>query len=93
MTIPIGDNVKRLRAAAGLSQQALATVAGLSVSIVSQLEQGTSQDPRLSTLAALAKALSVTLDELAREGEEEAPATKPKGSSRKAEKGKGGKLQ
>jgi transcriptional regulator with XRE-family HTH domain len=63
--IPIRENVKRLRAAAGLTQQQLATAAGLSVSVVSQIEQGTNEDPRLSTLAALARALGASLDALA----------------------------
>jgi transcriptional regulator with XRE-family HTH domain len=35
------------------------------VSLVTQIEQGRTSDPRLSTLRALAKALGVTLDELA----------------------------
>jgi transcriptional regulator with XRE-family HTH domain len=61
----IGQSVKDLRAAAGLTQQELAVRAGLSVSVVSQIEQVTNADPRLSTLAALAGALGVSLDQLA----------------------------
>jgi transcriptional regulator with XRE-family HTH domain len=61
----IGQSVKDLRAAVGLTQQELAVKAGLSVSVVSQIEQGTNADPRLSTLAALARALGVNLDQLA----------------------------
>jgi transcriptional regulator with XRE-family HTH domain len=47
-----------------MSQQSLAVSAGLSVSIVSQIEQGRRADPRLSTIEALATALGVGLDEL-----------------------------
>ena len=43
---PIGLNLKRLRIAAGLTQQQLANMAGLSQSIVSQCEQGVNADPR-----------------------------------------------
>src|SRR5262245_36077935 len=57
--------VKALREAAGLSQQALANAAGLSISVISQLEQGTKTDPRLSTMQALARALGVEVCDLA----------------------------
>lgn len=61
---PIARRLKELRAMAGMSQQSLAVAAGLSVSLVSQIERGSRSDPRISTTAALAKALGVTLDEL-----------------------------
>jgi transcriptional regulator with XRE-family HTH domain len=60
----IGQTVRRLRTNRQMTQQALAMAAGLSVSVVSQLEQGSNNDPRMSTLKALAKALDVTVDEL-----------------------------
>jgi transcriptional regulator with XRE-family HTH domain len=48
--------------------------------LVSQIEQGQKADPRLSTVAALAKALGVTLDDLAGDpgqaGEEQPPPKK-----------------
>jgi transcriptional regulator with XRE-family HTH domain len=56
--------LKRLREAAGLSQQDLAVAAGLSVGMVAQLEQGKRADPRVSTVAGLARVLGVTIDEL-----------------------------
>jgi transcriptional regulator with XRE-family HTH domain len=61
----MGERVKQLRSAAGLTQQGLAVAAGLSMSVVSQIEQGTNEDPRLSTLAALARTFGVSLDNLA----------------------------
>ena len=75
--------IKALREAAGMSQQALAVAAGLSVSVVSQLEQGTKRDPRLSTVQALARALGVDIRELA--GEEELASTPKRKRRRKEE--------
>jgi transcriptional regulator with XRE-family HTH domain len=63
----VGDRLRALRDAAGLTQQQLATAAKLSISVVAQIEQGKTDDPRLSTLRALAKVLGVSLDELAGE--------------------------
>jgi transcriptional regulator with XRE-family HTH domain len=86
--------VRGLRSAAGLTQQQLATAAGLSVSLVAQLEQGTTGDPKLSTATALAEALGVSLDVLA--GRQAAPgdtgqaeAPEPRTKARAA--GPGGK--
>jgi transcriptional regulator with XRE-family HTH domain len=60
----LAQNVVRLRTDAGMSQQSLATAAGLSVSIVAQIEQGKRNDPRASTILALAKALNVQCNDL-----------------------------
>jgi transcriptional regulator with XRE-family HTH domain len=60
----LAQRVKELREARGLSQQALAVAAGLSVSMVSLIEQGQREDPRVSTVQALADALGVSLDVL-----------------------------
>ncbi len=85
--MPIKDRVKELRTAAGLTQQALATAAGLSVSAVVQIESGKIPDPRVSTLRALAKALGVGLDELA--GEEDAPPPADQAGPKKPRRKKG----
>jgi transcriptional regulator with XRE-family HTH domain len=61
---PIARRLKELREIAGMSQQSLAVAAGLSVSLVSQIERGSRVDPRVSTITALATALGVSLDEL-----------------------------
>ena len=88
-TAPIAENVRRLRQAAGLTQQSLAMASGLSMSVVSQMEQGTITDPRLSSLLALAKALKCTMDELVGEttrdtmSPAEPPAPKKPGRPRK----------
>ena len=60
----VGENVRRLRKAADKSQQEVAVAAGLSVSIISQIEQGSNKDPRGSTLRKIATALGTTVDEL-----------------------------
>jgi transcriptional regulator with XRE-family HTH domain len=89
--MPIKDRLKALRKAAGLTQQALAFKAGLSVSAVVQIENGTIPDPRLSTVRSLARGLEVSLDELGAEDEpppeaepEQPPEPpKPRGRGRK----------
>jgi transcriptional regulator with XRE-family HTH domain len=60
----LAQRMRELRDRAGISQQALAMAAGLSISVVAQIEQGQRPDPRLSTAVALARALGVALDEL-----------------------------
>ena len=83
--MPIKDRLKELRALAGLTQQELATKAGLSISGVVQVELGKIPDPRVSTLAALARALGCTVDDLLGGPEDEPPAPK-KPSGKKPKK-------
>jgi transcriptional regulator with XRE-family HTH domain len=73
------DRLKRLRQAAGLTQQRLATNAGLAMSAIAQLESGHVSDPKLSTLQALAGALGVPIQELAENGDEPRPRRKKGG--------------
>lgn len=54
----------RLRHAAGLSQAELAERAGLSLPAVQKLEYGSRRNPSRDTLAALAEALGVTIDQM-----------------------------
>src|SRR5258707_1119851 len=70
----LGKRLKEVREAAGLSQQALAVRAGLSISVVSRLEQGAQDNPRLHTIKAIADALGVTVDDLLREERPASPA-------------------
>jgi DNA-binding XRE family transcriptional regulator len=55
----IATRVKKLREAAGLSQEDLAGKARLSLSAICKIEQGKKPDPRVSTVQALAAALGV----------------------------------
>lgn len=71
----IGANVRRLRHEEGMTQEQLAEAAGLSVSLIQQIERGT-KDPRASTLLALARALGCTVDGLLAEAR---PAVRPPG--------------
>lgn len=60
---PIAGNLRRLRVASNLSQEAVAAKAGLSRVGYRNLESGTSV-PRVETLQALARALDVPMQEL-----------------------------
>ena len=62
--------VRRLREQKGLTWYRLAKLCGISKQGLAKLEQP-GNDPKLSTLHKLAKALGVSLDELAGEGREE----------------------
>jgi predicted ATPase/transcriptional regulator with XRE-family HTH domain len=61
-----GDLLKQLRRSAGLTQEALAERAGLSVNGISSLERGLRTTPYPHTVRALADALSLPPDERAR---------------------------
>ena len=55
--------LRRLRQAAGLSQEALAERAGLSLNAIGALERGEHRHPYPATVRALADALGLTDDE------------------------------
>src|SRR5215211_97270 len=57
--VSFGDLLRRLRSAAGLSQEALAERADLSRNGISDLERGARQAPRLETVRMLADALDL----------------------------------
>jgi transcriptional regulator with XRE-family HTH domain len=61
----LGQRVREAREARGMSQQALAMAAGLSMSVVTQIEQGLKQDLKFASVVRLAQALGVSLDVLA----------------------------
>jgi len=80
---PLARRVKELRYAAGITQQELAHRAGLSMSVVTQIEIGTRTDPKLSTLLGLARGLGVEVADLLAayptpEPEAEEPPPEPK---------------
>jgi transcriptional regulator with XRE-family HTH domain len=60
----VAENLKRLRVAAGLTQQELAGEAGVSVSGLSLIEKGLAPNPRMDTILALAGALGCDVGEL-----------------------------
>ena len=62
--ITLARRLRELRNNKGLTRQALANLAELSMSVVAAIEQGRIPDPRGSTLAKLAAALGCKLDDL-----------------------------
>jgi transcriptional regulator with XRE-family HTH domain len=62
----LGDRVRSLRALRGWSLEELATVSGVSRSMLSQIERSET-NPTVVVALAIAKALGVSLDELAHE--------------------------
>lgn len=60
----LGQRIRAAREALGESQVSLAAAAGISQGYLSQLEQDT-REPTLSIAARLARALGISLDELA----------------------------
>ena len=62
----LARRVRDIRESKAMTQQQLAVAAGLSLSLVSAIEQGTRGDPKMSTVAALARALGVDVAELFR---------------------------
>jgi transcriptional regulator with XRE-family HTH domain len=81
-TRTLGQRVKELRRAAGMSQSDLAAAMARSESWVSQVERGVQPVERLSILQALADALKVSVRELRPDAAptEEEP-TEPHGSN------------
>src|SRR5215217_5104900 len=57
---PFGERLRRLRVAAGLSQEALAERSGLSVQAIGALETGKRRRPYPHTVAVLANALGLS---------------------------------
>lgn len=60
----IGDNIRRMREAAKLSQQELADKSGVSKAQISRLENGSQKNPQIQTVIAIATELGTTIEEL-----------------------------
>jgi transcriptional regulator with XRE-family HTH domain len=60
----LGQKVREMRTALGLSQEHLAHRAGVSLNAVHKLEAGRITDPHFSTLSGIARALDTTVAEL-----------------------------
>lgn len=78
----LGERLRELRERAGLTQQSLATAAGLSISAVVKIEASRA-DPSWTTVQALARALGVAVGEFDRSDE---PATPKKPTPKKPKK-------
>jgi transcriptional regulator with XRE-family HTH domain len=65
---PLARTIRQLRRDRELSQEALAAAAGMHPKHLSEIERG-NKDPRASTVARLAQALSVSVGELYGQGD------------------------
>ena len=70
--LQFGAALRRLRLAAGMSQERLGLEAGIQRNFVSLIETGQNQ-PTITTIAKLAKALGMRASELVAEAERQAP--------------------
>ena len=61
---PLAKNLKELREKKGLSQDRLAKLADVANNTIIKIEQGENINPTLDTLKKIAKALSVSIEEL-----------------------------
>ena len=63
----VGENLRTLRAARGLTQKQLADSSGVPQSTISQLETGQRDNATLATLHAVAKGLGCPVEDLVRD--------------------------
>jgi len=61
----IAENIKKLKKEKGLSQSDLCKKTDLAYHTIAKIENGSTPDPRLSTVKKIADALGVTLERLA----------------------------
>ena len=60
----ISDNIKRIRAKLGLTQDDLAKKADIKYTTLMKVESGVVNKPSVQTMAKIAKALNVSIEEL-----------------------------
>jgi transcriptional regulator with XRE-family HTH domain len=60
----ISENIKRLRAKFGMTQDDLAKKADIKYTTLMKVESGTVNKPSVQTMAQIAKALGVSIEEL-----------------------------
>ena len=63
----IGKNIRQLRKKLGLSQDKLSKLAGVAYNTIVKIESGENPNPTIETAQKIAKALSISLDELTKE--------------------------
>jgi transcriptional regulator with XRE-family HTH domain len=81
----LGNRLRQLRQAAGLTQQALAFKSGLSITNIIHIERGRIPNPRLFTMKAIALALGCKVDDFFHA--EDAPKTPRKRRGKDNDKG------
>jgi len=60
----IGENIKKYRKLAGISQDQLSKKTDMAFHTIAKIEAGSTPDPTITTVAKIAKALDVSVDEL-----------------------------
>ena len=60
----IASNIKKYRQKLGISQDRLSKMADVTYNTIIKIESGGSQNPTIDTLSKIAKALSVSVDDL-----------------------------
>ena len=60
----LSENIKKIRKKKGLSQDKLAKLADVTLTTLVKLESGANDNPTVKTIAKIAEALSVKIDEL-----------------------------
>jgi len=60
----INKNIKKYRLKKGISQDKLSKLTGVALYTVVKIESGVTSDPRIKTVQKIAKALSVSIDDL-----------------------------
>lgn len=63
----LAKRIKELRNKKGFSQEKLARLADVSYNTIVKIESGESKNPTIQTMAGIAKALGISLDELIKE--------------------------
>jgi len=63
----LARRIRELRNKKGLSQEKLARLADVSYNTIVKIESGESENPTIQTMAGIAKALGISLDELIKE--------------------------
>ena len=67
MSVDIGERIRSLRTARGVSQEEVARRTGIGLKSYGDLERGRTKDPHYSTLRGVARALGVRVEELLQE--------------------------
>jgi len=60
----IADNIKKYRQKMGISQDRLSKIADVTYNTIIKIESGANKNPTIETLAKIAKALNVSVDDL-----------------------------
>jgi len=64
MDLPIGQNIKKYRNKAGISQDKLAKLSDVTYTTLVKIESGANKNPTITTIKKIADALNVSVDKL-----------------------------